>query len=107
MLSREQRAGKPRVEAWRSMADRVDLDSVRQFSSMLAQSERLGTPIARALGQFADDLRTKRLTEAEERAAKTTIKLIFPLVLFIFPAMFVVILGPAAIALGNVFDQMS
>ena len=81
------------------MADRVDLETVRQFAAMLIQTDRLGTPIAHALGQFADALRTQRLMEAEERAAKTTIKLIFPLVFFIFPAIFVVLLGPAAIAL--------
>lgn len=107
ILSREQRAGKPRTEAWRSLADRVDLETVRQFAGMLTQNERLGTPIARALGQFADTLRTKRLMEAEEQAAKTTIKLIFPLVLFIFPAMFVVILGPAVLAIMQGFEQMS
>jgi len=107
IISREQRAGRTRVDAWRSMADRVDLDIVRQFSSMLTQSERLGTPIATSLGQFADTLRTKRLLEAEERAAKTTIKLVFPLVLFIFPAMFVVILGPAGIAIGDAFNNVA
>ena len=99
IISREQRAGKPRVDAWRSMADRVDLETVRQFAAMLIQTDRLGTPIAHALGQFADALRTQRMMEAEERAAKTTIKLIFPLVFFIFPAIFVVLLGSAAIAL--------
>ena len=99
MIGREQRAGKPRIEAWRSMAERVDLDTVRQFVAMLAQTDKLGTPIAKALGQFADTLRTKRLLNAEENAAKTTIKLVFPLVFFIFPAMFVVLLGPAAITL--------
>ncbi len=99
IISHEQRAGKPRVEAWRSMADRVDIETVRQFAAMLIQTDRLGTPIAHALGQFADSLRTQRLMEAEERAAKTTVKLIFPLVFFIFPAIFVVLLGPAAIAL--------
>jgi tight adherence protein C len=104
ILCREQRAGKPRVEAWQTMADRVDLDSIRYFSSMLAQSERLGTPIARALSQFADSLRTKRLMSAEEQAAKTPVKLLFPLVLFIFPAMFIVILGPAGIALAKAFE---
>lgn len=98
-IGREQRAGKPRIEAWRSMADRVDVDTARQFVAMLVQTERLGTPIARALGLFADNLRTKRLLEAEERAAKTTIKLVFPLVFCIFPALFVVLLGPAAIAI--------
>ena len=106
LLSREQRAGKPRADAWRSLAERVDLDTVRQFSSMLTQSERLGTPIARALAQFAEALRTKRLMQAEEKAAKTTIKLIFPLVLFIFPSMFVVILGPAGLEISKMFETM-
>jgi|SRR5208337_358452 len=99
IISREQRAGKPRTEAWRSMAHRVDLDTIRQFVGMLVQTEKLGTPIARALGQFADSLRTERMLRAEENAAKTTIKLVFPLVFFIFPAIFVVLLGPAAIIL--------
>jgi len=93
----EQRAGKPRLEAWRSMADRVDLDTVRQFVAMLMQTERLGTPIARSLGQFADGLRTRRLLLAEEQAAKTTVKLIFPLAIFIFPALFMVLLGPGVL----------
>jgi len=104
IISREQRAGKPRVDAWRSMANRVDLDAVRQFVAMLVQTEKLGTPIARALGQFADSMRTKRLLTAEENAAKTTIKLVFPLVFFIFPAIFVVLLGPAAITLMQGLD---
>jgi tight adherence protein C len=99
MISYEQRAGKPRVEAWRSMANRVDLDTLRQFVAMLVQTEKLGTPVARALSAFADSLRTKRMLTAEENAAKTTIKLVFPLVFFIFPAIFVVLLGPAAITL--------
>ncbi len=90
----EQRAGKPRLDAWRSMADRVDLDTVRQFVAMLVQTEKLGTPVARSLSNFADALRTKRLLMAEEQAAKTTVKLIFPLALFIFPALFIVLLGP-------------
>jgi tight adherence protein C len=104
-ISREQRAGKQRIEAWRAMADRVDVDTVRQFVAMLTQTERLGTPIARALGQFADSLRATRLIFAEERAAKTTVKLIFPLVLFIFPALFLVLLGPAVITIMQYFQQ--
>jgi tight adherence protein C len=104
-ISREQRAGKPRAEAWRSMAHRVDLDAVRQFVAMLVQAEKLGTPVARALGQFADSLRIKRLMTAEENAAKTSVKLVFPLVFFIFPAIFVVLLGPAAITLMQSFEQ--
>ena len=97
IIGYEQRAGKPRLDAWRSMADRVDLDTVRQFVAMLVQTEKLGTPIARSLGQFADSLRTKRLLMAEEQAAKTTVKLIFPLALFIFPALFIVLLGPGVL----------
>jgi tight adherence protein C len=94
IIGREQRAGKPRLDAWRSLADRVDLDTVNQFVSMLVQTERLGTPIAQSLSVFADGLRTRRMMLAEEHAAKTTVKLIFPLAIFIFPALFVVLLGP-------------
>jgi tight adherence protein C len=97
IIGYEQRAGKPRLDAWRSMSDRVDLDTIRQFVAMLVQTERLGTPIARSLGNFADSLRTKRLLLAEEQAAKTTVKLIFPLALFIFPALFIVLLGPGVL----------
>jgi tight adherence protein C len=104
-VGREQRAGKPRVDAWRSMADRTDLDIVRQFVGMLTQAEKFGTPIARSLSIFAESLRTKRLLEAEEFAAKTSIKLIFPLVLCIFPAMFIVLLGPALLSIMKVFRQ--
>jgi tight adherence protein C len=106
IIGREQRAGKPRLDAWRSMADRVDLDTVRQFVAMLVQTERLGTPIARALGQFADSLRTKRLMLAEEQAAKTTVKLIFPLAIFIFPALFVVLLGPGVLSMMKTFEDL-
>jgi tight adherence protein C len=105
LVAREQRAGRPRVEAWRNMADRVALDTLRHFAGMLTQSERLGTPVARALSNFADNLRSTRLLEAEERAAKTSTKLLFPLILFIFPAMFIVILGPAVIALADAFNN--
>ena len=105
MITREQSAGKPRIDAWRSMADRTDLDIVRQLVAMLVQTERFGTPIARALGQFADSLRLKRMFEAEEMAAKTTVKLIFPIVLFIFPGIFVVLLGPAAITMMRSLGQ--
>jgi tight adherence protein C len=106
-ISREQRAGKPRLEAWRSMAERVDLDVVRQFVSMLVQTERCGTPIAHSLGQFADSLRLRRTQQAEEMAAKTTVKLVFPLVLFIFPSLFVVLLGPAMISISKSLGEMT
>ena len=93
----EQRAGKARLDAWKSMADRVGVDSVRQFVQMLVQTERFGTPISKALGTFSDALRIRRRQQAEEMAAKTTIKMIPPLVLFIFPNLFIVLLGPACI----------
>jgi tight adherence protein C len=93
----EQRAGKPRIEAWQSMAERTRLDTVQSFVHMLAQTDRFGTPLVRALRVFADGVRQKRRQQAEELAAKTTVKLIFPLVLFIFPSIFIVLLGPAMI----------
>jgi tight adherence protein C len=97
----EQRAGKPRIEAWQSMADRTRLDTVKSFVHMLAQTDRFGTPIVRALRVFADGVRQKRRQQAEEMAAKTTVKLIFPLVLFIFPSIFIVLLGPAVILISK------
>src|ERR1051326_588298 len=107
IINREQRAGKPRLDAWRSMAERVDIDYVRQFISMLVQTERFGTPIAHALGQFADALRMRRMQAAEEVAAKTGVKLLFPLVLFIFPSIFVVSLGPAVLGIMKMFQNMA
>ena len=105
IINREQRAGKPRLDAWRSMAERVDIDFVRQFVAMLVQTERFGTPIANALGQFSDTLRTRRTQAVEEVAAKAGVKLLIPLVLFIFPMIFVVALGPAIIALHKLFSE--
>jgi tight adherence protein C len=107
IINREQRAGKPRVDAWRSMADRVDSEFIRQFVTMLVQTERFGTPIAHALGVFADTLRTRRTQAAEEAAAKTGVKLLFPLVFCIFPSIFVVSLGPAIIGLEKMFQDLA
>ena len=98
-INREQRAGKARIEAWQDMAARVRLPEVDSFVNMLLQTERFGTPISRALSTFAASTRLKRTQKAEEIAAKTTIKIIFPLALFIFPSIFIVLLGPAAITL--------
>jgi tight adherence protein C len=105
-INLEQRAGNPRVGAWRSMADRVGLESVRSFVNMLVQTERFGTPISRSLGVFSDSLRTQRRQQAEELAAKTTIKLVFPLVLFIFPSIFIVTITPAVITLIKSFGTL-
>lgn len=101
----EQRAGVPRIAAWKSFSDRVDLESVRSFVAMLIQTDRFGTPISKSLGTFSDSLRTARRQKAEELAAKTTIKLLFPLALFIAPSMGIVLLGPAAISLINHFKH--
>jgi len=101
----EQRAGVPRIAAWKSFADRVDLESVRSFVAMLIQTDRFGTPISKSLGSFSDALRTQRRQRAEELAAKTTIKLLFPLALFIAPAMGVVLIGPALISVAMHFQH--
>ena len=98
-INREQRAGKPRIQAWMDMAARSELPEIDAFAGMLVQTERFGTPIARALSAFGDNIRLKRRQLAEEKAAKTTVKIIFPLVLFIFPSMFLVLLGPAVLSI--------
>ncbi|WP_224985071.1 type II secretion system F family protein [Geomonas agri] len=102
-VTMETRAGKPRVDALKDMAERTMVDDMRSFSAMLAQTERFGTSLSQALRSFSDDLRTKRRQAAEEAAAKTTVKLIFPLVFAIFPALLVVVLGPAVVQIARVF----
>ncbi len=104
LIGLEQRAGKPRLDAWKNMAERVGVESIRQFVQMLVQTERFGTPISKSLGTFADALRVRRRQQAEEMAAKTTIKMIPPLVFFIFPNLFIVLLGPAVI---NIYRNLS
>ena len=99
----EIRAGTPRDEALRNLGERTGVADVRSLTAMLIQTDRFGTSVATALRVHADTMRTKRRQRAEEAAAKTTIKLVFPLVLFIFPAMFVVILGPAVL---HILEQM-
>jgi len=103
LIRLEQRAGKPRIEAWRNMASRTGLEVVRSFVNMLVQTERFGTPLSKSLGYFAESLRVRRRQQAEEMAAKTTVKLVFPLVLFIFPSMFIVLLVPALISISRTF----
>jgi tight adherence protein C len=88
------------------MADRTDVDSVRNLVTMLIQSEQLGTSVARTLRIHADTLRTQRVQAVEEAAAKLTVKLLFPLVFFIFPSLFIVVLGPAIISIMATFGAM-
>jgi tight adherence protein C len=97
----EQLAGKPRLEAWRSAADRTKIPEFSLFVSMLTQADRFGTPIVRALSRFGDEIRLKRRQRAEEMAAKTKVKILFPLVLFIFPCIFIVLLAPAVLNIAN------
>jgi tight adherence protein C len=101
----EQRAGRPRADAWKHFAERTGVDSVRNLVSILVQSEQFGTSIAKTLRVHSETLRTQRRQAAEEQAAKTTIKLVFPLVLFIFPSLFVVTLGPAIIIMSDSFQK--
>jgi tight adherence protein C len=93
----EQRAGAPRISAWKNFADRADTESIRSFVAMLIQTDRFGTPISKSLGNFSDALRTQRRQQAEEAAAKTTIKLVPPLVFFIFPNIAISTVVPAII----------
>ena len=99
----EQRAGRPRLEAWKNLADRTQIEEFSAFVNMLTQTDRFGTPIIRALSRFSEDIRLKRRQGAEEAAAKTKIKIIFPLVLCIFPCIFIVLLAPAFI---NIVDGL-
>ena len=102
----EQRAGVQRIAAWKGFADRANIDSVRSFVAMLIQTDRFGTPVSKSLGNFSDALRLQRRQQAEEKAAKTTIKLVPPLVFFIFPAVGVVTIGPAVILVAKSLEHL-
>ncbi len=102
----EQRAGKPRIDAWRSMAERTQIAEFMSLVNMLMQTDRFGTPLIRALGRFAAEIRARRRQKAEEAAAKTKVKILFPLVLFIFPTIFIVLLGPAVMNIMKSFESL-
>jgi len=99
----EQRAGRPRAEAWKHLADRTDVDTIRSMASLLIQADKFGTSIGKTLRVYSESLRTRRRQEVEELAAKTTVKLVFPLVLLIFPSLFLVTLGPSLILIVEGF----
>ncbi len=101
----EQRAGRSRSDAWRQFAERTAVDSVRNLVSVLVQSEQLGTSVAKTLRIHSDQLRIQRRQKVEEQAAKTSVKLVFPLVFFIFPSLFLVTLGPALILMSESFQK--
>jgi tight adherence protein C len=103
ILMTETRAGKSRLDAFRNLAERTKVDDVRALVAMLIQTDRFGTSVSMALKTHAEVSRTKRRQRAEERAAKVGVKLVFPLVLCLFPAFYVVTLGPAIIQFIRVF----
>ena len=97
LINLELRAGKPRAEALRNLADRTGVDDLSSLVTMLIQTDKFGTSVAQSLRVYSETLRTKRRQRAEEAAAKTGVKMVFPLVICIFPAIWVVTIGPAAI----------
>jgi tight adherence protein C len=105
LVNREIQMGLTRAEALQNIAIRTGVPEVRSLSAILIQAEKFGTSIASALRNHAESMRTKRRQEAEERAAKTAVKLVLPLILFIFPAIFVVLAGPAMLKLWEVLSS--
>jgi tight adherence protein C len=97
LINLELRAGKARSEALRNLADRTGVDDLSALVTMLIQTDKFGTSVATSLRVYSETLRTKRRQRAEEAAAKTGVKMVFPLVFCIFPAIWVVTIGPAAI----------
>jgi tight adherence protein C len=106
LINLELRAGKPRAEALRNLADRSGVDDLGSLVTMLIQTDKFGTSVAQALRVYSDTLRTKRRQRAEEAAAKTGVKMVFPLVTCIFPAIWVITIGPAAIKFVTVLFPM-
>ena len=102
LLSLELRAGKQRRDALRHLATRIELEDVSSLVTLLIQTDRFGTSIAQALRVHSDSMRTKRYQRAEELATKLPVKLVFPLIVFIFPSIFVTVLGPAIIQIFRV-----
>ncbi|HWR13551.1 MAG TPA: type II secretion system F family protein [Terriglobales bacterium] len=99
LTNMEVRVGKTRLDALRALGTRTGVDDIKALVAMLVQTDRFGTSVAQSLRVHSDDMRLKRRQRAEEMAAKTTVKMVPPLVFFIFPALMVVILGPAVVAL--------
>jgi tight adherence protein C len=97
LINLELRAGKARPDALHNLAERTGLDDIRELVTMLVQTDKFGTSVAQSLRVHSETVRTKRRQRAEEAAAKIGVKMVFPLVLCIFPAIYVVTLGPAAI----------
>jgi len=101
-MNMELRAGRSRQDAMRNLASRTDVEDVKSLVTLLIQTDKFGTSIAQALRVHSDSMRTKRRQRAEERAMKLPVKLLFPLILFIFPSLFVAVIGPGAIQIYRV-----
>ena len=102
----EIRVGRERDEALRNLAERTGVDDLRSLVAMLIQTDKFGTSIAKGLRVFSDGLRTKRRQRAEQEAQKAAVKLLLPLACFLFPTLFIAILGPAFLNLADVLDMM-
>jgi tight adherence protein C len=107
LVNLEMRAGKPRAEALRNLVDRTGVDDIRSLVGTLIQTDRFGTSVAQALRVHSDSLRTERRQRAEEQAAKTTIKMVPPLVIFVLPSIIFVTIGPAIIDLVRQLGPVS
>jgi tight adherence protein C len=103
----EIRVGRERDEALRNLSERAGVDDLKSLVAMLIQADRFGTSIARAVRVYADSLRTKRRQRAEQAAQKAAVKLLMPLALFLFPTLFIVILGPAFLNLMDTLGTMN
>jgi tight adherence protein C len=102
----EIRVGREREEALRNLAERTGVEDLRSLVAMLIQADRFGTSIARAVRIYSDSLRTKRRQRAEQAAQKAAVKLLLPLACFLFPTLFIIVLGPAALNLLDTFGKM-
>lgn len=105
LVNLEMRIGKSRMDALRELSTRTGVEDLKTLVAMLIQTDRFGTDLAQALRTHSENLRIRRRQRAEEMAAKTTVKMVLPLVFFIFPALFVVLLGPAVLSLIREFHQ--
>jgi len=107
LMNLEMRAGRSRQDAMHNLASRTGVEEVRSLVTLLIQTEKFGTSIAQALRVHSDSMRTKRRQKAEELAIKLPVKMLFPLILFIFPALFVVIIGPSIIKIYRAIIQVN
>jgi tight adherence protein C len=99
----DSRLGMSRRDAYRALADRTDVDDLRRFLKSIVQAEEFGVPISKVVRTQTDELRTKRRQRAEEKAAKVALKLLFPMLFFMFPVLFILILTPAIVNMGKAF----